>query len=105
MIFLKSGLLWVVILLDWVSNLTETTDHRVWGREELEVWGTEVGQPFFLSYACIPSWNDSVGWIRLFDETHWPAGRKFGFLVLGSVESKPWTKRHGLRHTCLFSVC
>lgn len=38
LIFLKSGLLWVVILLDWVSNLTETTDHRVWGRGELEVW-------------------------------------------------------------------
>lgn len=52
-----------------------------------------MGQPFFLSYARIPSWNDSVAWIRLFDETHWPAGRKFGFLVLGSVESKPWTKK------------
>jgi len=48
---------------------------------------------FFLSNACIPTWNESVGWIRLFDETRWTPGHKFGFPVFGSVQSKPWTKK------------
>lgn len=61
--------------------------------------------PFLLSYTCIPTWNESVGWISLLDEKHWPPSHKFVSLVLGIVESKPWTMGKGLRHTCLFSVC
>lgn len=96
LICLKNSLFWVVILLDWISDLAEPTPCRPQGVGKRAAGGVvnRGGTAFFpLSYACVPTWNESVGGISFCDETHWPPGLKFGILVPSSAESKPWTKK------------
>lgn len=100
LICLKNSLFWVVILLDWISDLAEPTPCRPQGAGKRAAGGVvnRGGTAFFpLSYACIPTWNESVGGISFCDETHWPPGLKFGILVPSSAESKPWTKKPGFK--------